>query len=251
MDQRIKKHWNDLADINEDSYKTSWEDYYMLQKEIDEVCKYIKGSASVCDIGCNNGYCDFELLKRFSNITLTGIDYAEKAIEQATNTLGESCYTDRCNFLVGNILNLASYPNKKFDIVLVKRTIINLDSEQEQITALTNLKSLLDINGKIILMEAVEENLIRLNNLRREFSLPNLPQPWHNKYLSNNIIKYIYSNFNVDADEDYSSSYYVISRVILPWLNKTGYLTELHRLATMLPNVGDYGVQRVFVLSNK
>ena len=255
MSNKIKKHWNDLAETKESSYKASWEDYYMLQKEIDEVCKYIGGIESICDMGCNNGYCDFEFLKRCSCIDITGVDYAENAIEQAKNDLVGSYYEHRCRFLVGNILDKDTYPNDKFDKVLVKRTIINLDTEEDQIQALINLKSLLKANGKIILMEAVEENLNRLNSLRKEFSLPDLSQPWHNKYLNSAVIKSIYDNFHVEVDENYASSYYIISRVFYPWMSKVtpntkiSYLSEINRLASMFPNIGDYGIQRLFVLS--
>ena len=252
----IKEHWNKLSKTEGSSYKASWDDYYMLQKEIDEFCKHIKGNEVICDIGCNNGYCDFAFLKRFDKIDITGMDCSEKAIDQAQKTLLNSSYRDRCTFLIGNILDKTSYPNKKFDIILVKRTLINLTTETDQIDALNNLCSLIG-DGKIIIMDALEENLSKLNKLREEFSLPKLVQPWHNKYLNTTVMNYIYSNFNVEVSYNYASSYYIISRVLYPWIvthtpNTTiDYLSEINRLAGMIPNFGDYGIQHLLILSKK
>jgi len=254
---QIKKHWDDLSVSKGSSYKTSWDDYYMVQKEIEEVCKHIStGIETICDFGCNNGYCDFEFLHRFPNITMTGIDYAEKAIIQANKTLSESAYKNRCEFVVGDILDIENYPKKKFDTVIVKRTLINLMDDNNQMKAIANLASLID-HGKIIVMEPIETNLYRLNQLRRAFALPDLSQPWHNKYLSDYVLEYIYANFNVKINYNYSSSYYIVSRVLYPWIathlvNSTvDYLSEINRLAMMFPNVGDYGLQQVFVLTKK
>jgi len=255
--KKIKKHWNDLSAIEGSSYKTSWVDYYMLQKEIEEFGKHLStGLETICDFGCNNGYCDFEFLKRFPNLTITGVDYSEKAIIQAKETLSESPYKDCCDFFIGDILDVESYPKKKFDIVIVKRTLINLVDENNQIKAISNLASLIDY-GRIILMEPIEENFNKLNRLRQVFSLPNLSQPWHNKYLSDRVLEHISSNFNVETSYNYASSYYILSRVLYPWVvahsdNSTvDYLSEINRLAMMFPNIGDYGLQQLFILTKK
>ena len=253
--EEIKKHWDSLAQKDE-SYKSSWDDFYMLQKEIFEISKYIKGSESICDIGCNNGYCDFKLLETYKDIHITGIDFSEKLILEAQQYLSKSDYQDRATFIVGNILDPSTYPTQKFDIILLKRILINLTTEEDQIQAMLNLKNLLTDTGKIILTEAVEENWNRLNRLREECQLDKLKQPWHNRYLTDKVIKSLYSNFNVILDNDYSSSYYIISRVLSPLSKKINmdkkleYVSEINRMASMFPNFGDYGTQRLFILSD-
>lgn len=252
----IKKHWDALS-VYEDSYKSSWDDFYMLQKEMLEICRFIKGNESICDIGCNNGYCDFKLLSRFEGIKLVGLDFSDDLITQARDSLEKSKYKKRAEFITGNILDPKTFPRKKFDIVLIKRVLINLKEERDQIFALDNVKKLLNENGRIILSEAVEENWTRLNRLRMEFGLDELKQPWHNKYLNENVIGYIYSHFDVELDNDYSSSYYIFSRVFHPWIKKMNkvdsleYLSEINRMGSMFPNFGDYGTQRLFILIPK
>jgi SAM-dependent methyltransferase len=252
----IKKHWDALS-AHEDSYKSSWDDFYMLQKEMLEICRFIKGNESICDIGCNNGYCDFKLLSLFEGIKIVGMDFSDKLISQALDSLEKSKYKKRVKFIPGNILDPKTYPRKKFDIILIKRVLINLTEEKDQLLALDNVKKLLNENGRIILSEAVEENWTRLNRLRMEFGLDELKQPWHNKYLNDNVIKYIYSHFDIELDNDYSSSYYIFSRVFHPWIKKVNkgdnleYLSEINRMGSMFPNFGDYGTQRLFILTLK
>lgn len=193
----------------------------------------------------------------FKNINITGIDYSDKLISEAQKNPDILKYKNRIEFKLGDILDVQSYPKKKFDIILLKRVLINLNTEEDQLQALFNLKILLKPNGKIILTEAVEENWKRLNILRQECSLEELKQPWHNKYLTKKIINSLYSQFNVECDDDYSSSYYLISRVVNPVLKKLtddknfDYLSEINRMASLLPNFGDYGIQRLFILSLK
>lgn len=254
--ENIRKHWDDLS-VHQGSYKSSWDDFYMLQKEILEVCRHIKGNENICDIGCNNGYCDFKLLSIFTGIKIVGIDFSDKLITQAQESLEKSEYTNRLAFMTGNILDPGTFPEKKFDLVLIKRVLINLVEEKDQIRALDNVKELLNENGRIILSEAVEENWARLNKLRREFGLDDLKQPWHNNYLNDTVIKHLYAHFNVESDNDFSSAYYIFSRVFHPWIkkvNKDGtleYLSEINRMGSMFPNFGDYGTQRQFVLRLK
>ncbi|OPX65129.1 MULTISPECIES: methyltransferase domain-containing protein [unclassified Methanoregula] len=252
----IKKHWDDLS-VNEGSYKASWDDFYMLQKELSEICRHIQGNESICDIGCNNGYCDFRLLSQYDKIQITGIDFSEKLISEASTQLEKSGFKGRASFFTGNILNPDTFPQQKFDLVLIKRVLINLLDENDQILALKNVQTLLNSNGRIILSEAIEENWERLNRLRREFGLEELKQPWHNRYLSKSVIDFIYTNFEVETDDDYSSSYYIISRVFHPWIKKINndkqleYVSEINRMASMVPNFGDYGTQRLLILSLK
>ena len=254
--EEIKKHW-DSSSGKDELYKSSWDDLYMLQKEMSEISKYIVGFEEICDVGCNNGYCDFILLSLFKTIKITGIDYSDKLILEAQQNPDVIKYKDRINFKVGNVLDVQSYPNKKFDIILIKRVLINLNTEEDQIQALLNLKILLKDGGKIVLTEAVEENWRKLNNIREECGLYELKQPWHNKYLTKNIIDLLYSNFNVERDDDYSSSYYLMSRVFNPLIKQLindknlNYLSEFNKMASLIPNFGDYGIQRLFVLSNK
>jgi ubiquinone/menaquinone biosynthesis C-methylase UbiE len=254
--EAIKTHWDSKA-ISSESYKASWDDFFMVQKEIDAISSHIDGDELICDFGCNNGYTDFQLLGRFDNIKIDGIDYSEKLIQVAKEVLADTKYIKRSNFYVGDILNINTYPKRKYDIVLIKRTIINLETSEDQIQSLLNICNLISKNGKIILLEAVEENWARLNKLRYEFNLPELSQPWHNRYLDESVLKFINNNFIVDVDDDYSSSYYILSRVIYPFIKglekdtKLDYLSEIHRMAGMMPNFGDYGTQRMFILRLK
>jgi SAM-dependent methyltransferase len=254
--EEIKDHWNGQARFK-DSYKSSWADLYMIEKEIAEINKHIGDHDEVLDIGCNNGYSDFELARIRPGITIHGFDYSEEMIRIARERLGGSGFGGRLHFSVGDIRKPGEYPRGNFDVVLLKRVLINLKTEEEQVGALENIRTFVRDGGKIILSEAFEENWERLNRLRREFGLDDLKQPWHNRYLSGKILEHLYSRFSVLVDDDYSSSYYVVSRVLHPWMKKMNhddsleYLSEINRLGSLVPNFGDYGIQRLLVLKPK
>jgi len=229
----------------------------MVEKEIFEISKYITGTEKICDFGCNNGYGTFRLLALFDGIEIDGIDFSENLIEVAKKALNSSKYAKRARFFLGNILDPESYPKRKYDTVLLKRILINLETPENQMKALAYVEALLKPDGKIIMSEAVEENWKRLNQLRHEFDLEDLGQPWHNCYLKKEVIDFLYSHFRVELDDDYSSSYYILSRVLNPWIQKLNnvkkldYLSEINRMAASLPNFGDYGTQRLFILKPK
>lgn len=253
MREDVKNHWNDLSVVNGPSYKASWSDYFMLQKELDEIYPYLYDGCTICDVGCNNGYCDLALLEKNKNINIVGLDYSEKAIEQANKAIENYAYKDRLSFFVGNILDINSYPKEVFDLVIVKRTLINLETHEEQITAINNLRTLLRPDGTLLIMEAVDQNLQRLNALREEFGLDALDTPWHNVYINQEVIDHIYKTFKVIDCQNFASTYYVCSRVLYPWVKKNkdlSYINEINRLASFLPNIGDYGIQQLFVLKN-
>jgi len=228
--RKIQDFWDSRATA-EVSYKSSWEDYYMVEKEIFEISKYIAGNEKICDFGCNNGYGTFRLLSLFEGIEVDGIDYSENLIKVAKEALISAPHAGRARFSVGN-----------------------LETPENQIRALSSIEKLLKTGGKIILSEAVEENWRRLNQLRHEFGLEELGQPWHNCYLKKDVIDFMYTHFQVEIDDDYSSSYYLISRVLNPWIQKLNdvkkldYLSEINRMAATLPNFGDYGTQRLLIL---
>jgi len=55
----------------------------------------------------------------------------------------------------------------------------------------------------------------------------------------------------------HSSTYYIFSRVFHPWIKKINkddtleYMSEINRMGSLFPNFGDYGTQRLFILTLK
>lgn len=257
MDNRIKdikEFWEGKAKEQRDSYKASWEDYYCMQLEIETVNNLLEDSDIVLDIGCANGFGTIELASR-RPIKIKGIDYAEEMIAAARKVLNQNkdILKGEVSFDIGNILHLNEKENY-YNKVITKRVVINLENLENQIKAAKEVHRVLKPEGIFYMSEASADGLKRINALRREFLLDELKEPWHNKYIDeNNFIEGISDLFEVIDILNFSSTYYVGSRVLQPFINKLlnktpNYLSEINNLFKQLPSYGDYGIQKLFIL---
>ena len=121
----------------------------------------------------------------------------------------------------------------------------------QQIAAMTNLTSLLDVGGKLVLIESTQQGQAALNKMRVAVDLPEIPSRWHNLFIDeNNFFKHLPSNLKHIGTENFSSLYFFISRVLNAKLTKKGdepdYMSEINQLARMLPTFGDYSPLKLF-----
>lgn len=250
----IKTFWEAKAKEYGGSHKSSWEDHFCMQLEIDTLSSYITEGDRVLDIGCGNGISTLELAMN-KKISIKGIDYAEEMISTAVKLHDES--SDRglkgtVFFAVGDVLDLQEGKHS-FTKALTRRVIINLGSVDNQISASRNIHRILEPGGYFLMSEATVEGLQRINALRREFGLDELKQPWHNLYINGKYFtKSISHIFKLVDIVDFSSTYYIGSRVFQPFLKgmlsqSTDYSSEINRLFAQLPSYGDYGIQKLFV----
>jgi 2-polyprenyl-3-methyl-5-hydroxy-6-metoxy-1,4-benzoquinol methylase len=70
----------------------------------------------VLDLGCGIGIYSINLVKRFPNINVIGVDISKKQIEVASNLVKVNGYEGRCKFQVGDIGNISF--SSPFDIVI-------------------------------------------------------------------------------------------------------------------------------------
>ena len=250
----IKEFWEDKAKEQGVSYKASWEDYYCMQMEIEAVNKLLEDSDRVLDIGCANGVGTIELASK-RPLKIKGIDYAEEMIAAAKKGLNENKHIlkGEVSFDMGNILHLNEKENC-YDKVITKRVVINLENLENQIKAAKEVHRVLKPAGVFCMSEASADGLKCINALRREFSLDQLKEPWHNTYIDEDkFIKGISVYFEVLDILNFSSTYYIGSRVLQPFINKLlnqtpNYLSEINNLFKQLPPYGEYGIQKLFIL---
>lgn len=252
----IKKFWDSKAKDYKNSYKSSWGDCYCMQLEIDTVNEFISEKDNILDIGCGNGLGTLELAYR-KKVTIKGIDYSEPMIELAQKFLSEKSVISKLkgevSFDVGDILNLKN-EKQFFTKVITKRVIINLGNFSNQVKAAKEVHKILVPGGYFLMAEATFGGLQKINALRKEFGLEELKQPWHNLYIDENrFIAEVSSFFEVVKVVNYSSTYYIGSRVIQPFVKRMlgqspEYLSEINRLFMHFPSYGDYGIQKLFIL---
>ena len=162
----------------------------------------------------------------------------------------------RLEFRVGDIQSL-EFAGASFDAVVATRVIINLPSWDEQLLALRECLRVLRSGGVLLLSEATEQGWRRLNALRAEWGLADIPMPSFNLYLDEErVLDELADELTVEQISNFASSYYVATRVLKPLLAARAEAAidvadpdaEFNRWAALLPPAGDYGTQKLFVL---
>ena len=140
-----------------------------------------------------------------------------------------------------------------FNIIISARCIINIPSEDQQVKVIKNLEKFLSEDGQLILFECTKQGLANINKVRKNFDLNAIQEPWHNMYLDEQkFFNEIKNYFSLIISENYSSTYYLISRTLNAALtnqNSTpNYLSDLNNLAIKLPQLGDFSPNKLFIL---
>lgn len=255
---KIKEFWNEQAEKYKIDYLATVPDKFLKELEIKNILKYIPDKCNkIVDLGCGNGFSTIEFAKQ-KNSDFTGIDYAENMIEQANKALkkNQRRLKGKVNFITGDILDLSFLPADKFDAVITDRCLINLVSLSDQKKAIGQIEKILKKKGKYIMCEDTQAGLNKINELRKLSGLSIIPNHWHNIYLNEErIIPYIKRYFNILEVDNFSSLYYIASRIFnaisAKNISKPDYLSEINRVASILPSVGDFSPLKIFYLEKK
>jgi cyclopropane fatty-acyl-phospholipid synthase-like methyltransferase len=253
----IKNHWNKVAKSTKTDPRGAMPDVNLRKLEFDAICKHVKVDDSLLDIGCGNGSCTIEFAKMIRG-NVVGIDFARNMVKYAEDLLKEEDkeLQKRVSFIVENILNLKL--KRIFNKVISQRCLINLPESEMQIKALENIYQFLDINGIVLLSEDTLQGFNSVNLLRKQVGLEPITKRWHNTLINEDIFSSepICSLFKLKDIIDFSSTYYMISRVINISYARTmkddqDYYPELDSIAALLPPVGNFGLLRLIVLEKK
>jgi ubiquinone/menaquinone biosynthesis C-methylase UbiE len=243
--------WDERAKLGN---KAGTQDRIAKELEIRAISKYIQDGMTVLDVGCGDGETAAILAGRY-NITIDGFDSSETMIKQALNRALD------ISFSVGDIIKSGlRHLDERYDLVYTERCLINLLSWKEQKQAINNIAKLLKPGGLYVMCENSQDGLDYINGLRAEVELPAIEPPAHNRYLRDEEIeasgiKWIWAEASMllDASDDYSSTYYYLSRVINAALatqrgEEPDYDSPINRLALSLPPIpGMRGQGRIWL----
>ena len=107
------------------------------------------------------------------------------------------------------------------------------------------------------MIENFNEGQNSFNNLRKEFSLPEIPIRDHNFFFNyNQTLNFMKNFFDVIYDINISSTYYLVSRIIYSSICKVkgevaDYSDIHHELASKLPFLGNFGPTRAIIFKKK
>lgn len=254
----ISQLWNDRSSLEE---QAGTQDLIAKQLEVEAIASYVKDGMRVLDAGCGNGVTALELARRF-DVEITAIDSSEKMVCAAIDrwhTMAAGLRR-RVMFYTGDVLNLNWLRiDTRFDLIYTERTLINIPKQEDREKAVVGLCNLLKPGGLYVMCENSQDGLDRLNKMRAGVDLPEIVPPWHNHYLTDKDIGGFmdpaYDHF-LDGTDDYSSTYYFLSRVVNAALaaqagEEPKYDSEINRLALRLPPIGDVGQGMIWLWRRK
>ena len=258
--EEIRDFWRQQAVEHGPSPSVSWSDHRVIEMEIRELVQRLDDGDKVLDVGCANGYSTVQLASQ-KTIQIRGIDYLPEMIEQARASMRSlpSSIPGKIDFDVGSIMAIPE-PTGAYDKVVVVRVVINLGEWSNQLTALRECARVLKPGGVLLLSEATIQGWSKLNDLRREWDLPDIPMPGFNSYLDEQkVIDFMAEELELMELVNFASTYFVGTRLLKPLLARAlgGKMdpanpnAELNRWFSMLPAYGDYGTQKLFVFRRR
>ncbi|MDD4803452.1 MAG: class I SAM-dependent methyltransferase [Syntrophomonas sp.] len=245
--QDIKRFWNEQAQQYGELSKATLPDDFVKTLEVENIELFLQDGYLVADIGCGNGYSCFQFLKHF-NITIQGLDYSPEMLKVASKVRDNlpEFKRNRISFSVGDVRK-TEFDNDIFDVVITERCLINLITREEQATALKEIYRILKPGGLYLMCEDTEQGLGNLNAIRKLVGLDEIKVRWHNLYLDEaHILSSIESRFELIETRNFSSQYYLASRVINAKLAQEqglepSYDSEINRVAALFSSAGDFG----------
>jgi ubiquinone/menaquinone biosynthesis C-methylase UbiE len=196
----IKEYWE-----CEDTQSMS--DFRVSNLESLMIAKHITSKDRLLNVGCGDG----------SSCHLYR-DIPEKYIGFERSPMMIKRFVDKSpdiEIIQGDMKNIPDIG--EFSTIVTQRSLINLETHNEQRSVLKNLCSMISEDGSLIVCEAFSEGLDRLNELRREVGLPEHQQRWHNLYLNNDVMQILESDMKLDHEEDLSG-YFLMTRILHPLL---------------------------------
>ncbi len=252
----VFEYWTKQAREHGPSPSASWSDHRVIEMEISEIAKHLTDGDKVLDVGCANGYSSLRFA-RVCRIQLRGLDYVPEMIEQARAQLAtmQDHSARSVEFDVGDITQLKERLNS-YDKVIVVRVLINLGTWERQLLGLRECIRILKPGGLLLLSEATLQGWRRLNSLRKDWGMDDIPKPPFNQYIDEEkVIAAVGSEATLLEVSNFASTYYVGTRVLKPLLVQATQAplsvadpnSEWNRWFSQLPAAGDYGTQKLFV----
>lgn len=254
---KIKEYYEERSKNFRGQAAVSMPDQLLIDLENQTLRKYLTRRGSLLDAGCANGYSTLEFAKASLSISVRGVDYSEAMVQDAKGLLTKSPrqIQKRVSFGFGDVLCLKE-KDSRYDQVVSKRCIINLPSWELQQKALQEFIRVLKPKGTLLLSEASAQGWRNMNRLRKEFGLNEIPQPWHNLYLDEEkFFPYLKPWMKLVENINFSSTYYIGSRVFQPFIigkdKEPRFDSEINKLFTLFPSVGDYGTQKLYIFQKR
>lgn len=243
--------WNDY--YSDTTADTALKDKNFFDLEVGTIIREVgkeierkpRASLDILELGSGTGYlakATVEDITKQSRIPVSyiGVDFSDVGVAHAKdrNITG-------CEFIVSDFLEFLEGDKRRYDMVVSQRSIMAILDADFQLRLLQMIKQCLWEDGLGIFSEATERAANEVNRLRKQLGLDPFEQIWHSRYLNEDQLKEVFSSVTV---LDFASTYWLITRVVYPYFQKPVHNTPLHEFAASLPQTGEHGLVKLFLV---
>ena len=267
----IRKHWENLAEEYGTDLKATTKtstakeiELHALSSILEELPLDLNSGLKVVEAGCGNGLNLFWLFEKFPHLDFRGFDFVPQMIASAIKKRDqENISSKKIAFEVAEFDN-PNLPASEFDVVFTVRGLINLNSDELQLSAISKLASLLKPEGFLIFLENSSQSHSKQNDLRERMGLPARSIATYNHFLNENVIRNYLNNSELEIWKqiDFIGLHDLLLYILIPMLNggKIDYDNPLVHAATELTtklsleemsSMGPYGQNRLSVFRKK
>lgn len=213
FNKAVKEYW-------EDPNTVSIIDKNLHKLEINTVCRYLRSTDFLADIGCGDGEATIQYAKKVNNCI--GFERSSNLRQKAIGNVKKSGIKN-ISIEKGDVLKISNI-SEKFDVIVTQRVLINLASWEEQKQAITNVYNLLKVGGLYIMIENTNDAFLALNDMRVELGLEPIPQHWHNRFFDyEKLIAFLEGKFQLLKVHDFGLYYFLTRVYVQMFASFSGY----------------------------
>lgn len=246
--ENLTKVWDNYYQKSKKNYILKDDNFFKLEIQTisDQISFYIeknKKPLKILELGSGSGFlasiiCS-KILKK-SKYDYLGVDFSQQAINKANKRKIKNC-----TFFQSDFLDFFSETNEIFDIIITQRSIMAVMNNKDQKKLLSFIKKHMKKNSIGIFSEVTTQAFKKLQTLRKKLNLPPLEKIWHSHHLDESFIPKIFPHSEII---DYSSTYWLITRVIYPYFEEPKHNSVIHNFASNLSQNGNYGMVKLFLV---
>ncbi|ABE62031.1 Methyltransferase type 11 [Nitrobacter hamburgensis X14] len=226
--EQVRAHWRDWASKFGTALGATTRTGTAKMLEIDALARRMSAiglgdaPAHVLEVGCGNGLNCFGLAAQFPRMQLDGIDYTAEMIDAAREAAVANGFQDRSSFRIGNALELSAASGllAQYDVVFTDRCLINIESVELQMRAITDLAARVREGGHLIMIENSMATYDRQNHCRTLLDMPaRTPAEFNLFFDETRILPHLKTlGFEVEI-EDFISLHDLMLYVLVPAIN--------------------------------
>lgn len=239
--EQKREFWNDRSKLGDIAGSN---DFMLKRVETDFILRKLPRNSRVLDIGCGNGDTLIEACETLG-VTGVGLDFSPEMVALSKERAAK--YKDSLSFDFADVRSLPKNIGQ-FDAVYVQRSLINLNSYEEQVAAFEDIMSLVKPGGVFVMVECTFDGQNKTNALRTRLGIERMEIPWHNLFFHmSDIESWQTAERWIESFDHISSTYHFLSRVVYAALGESAgselkYDSEINKLAIALPqNIGEFG----------